>query len=275
MAETQKLIAVFDSGLGGLTALRELMKVLPGEELIYFGDTARIPYGTRSKQTVLKYTRQDIRFLMGFDPKLIVCACGTASSFGLPQLSPGEFGVPLFGVVDTAAKQACQLSKNRRVAVLATPGTIASGSFEQAMKQIDPTIETLGVPAPLLVHMVEAGRYHTGDIVIETLVNEYLEPVRAFAPDVLILGCTHYPLLREVIAKLLPGVTLLDVGAQAANTVKAYLQANDLLRTVPADTPSPRFFVSDSTVGFTALATIFLAQNLGEDQVEKIDIERY
>lgn len=275
MPKSQKPIAVFDSGLGGLTALRELMKVLPGEELIYFGDTARIPYGTRSKQTVLKYTRQDIRFLMGFDPKLILCACGTASSFGLPQLCPGEFGVPLFGVVDTAASQACQVSQKRRVAVLATPGTIASGSFEQAMKQVDPTIETLGVPAPLLVHMVEAGRYHIGDIVIETLVNEYLEPVRAFAPDVLILGCTHYPLLREIIAERLPGVDLLDVGAQAANTVKEYLQANALLRTGGDVASAPRFFVSDNTVGFTSLANIFLAQSLAEDQVEKIDIERY
>jgi len=264
-----RAIGVCDSGLGGLTAVKEIMRRFPNESIIYFGDTGRVPYGTRSNETVVKYARQDINFLLSFDIKAVVVACGTASSIALPEIGRG-FPVPVVGVVEPGARAAARISKKGRVAVIATPGTIRSGAYERALKAIAPEIEVMSIACPLFVPLVEAGRWRRGDIVIETVAGEYLAPVKEFAPDAVILGCTHYPLLSGVISDVLgPDVTLIDVGAQAAEELLSLI--------TPCGEGSRiinRYFVSDNVYNFTHIADMFLEKHI-DGHVEKIDIEAY
>ena len=266
-------IGVFDSGLGGLTAVRELARLMPEEDLIYFGDTGRVPYGGRSRDTITTYARQDVRFLRSFDPKAIVIACGTVSTTALDVLRR-ENDIPVFGVVGPAVRAAARQAKSGPVGLIGTRATIRSGAYERALAKLRPELQVRAEACPLFVPLVENGRFRPGDPVIETVSAEYLTPMKEAGVDTLILGCTHYPLLREVIGAYMgPQVALVDVGAQCAHWVAQRLDREGL-RTDRAEAGSHRYFVSDSTEDFADLASIFLGEDVS-GHVEKIDITLY
>ncbi|MBR5113803.1 MAG: glutamate racemase [Oscillospiraceae bacterium] len=252
-----RAIGVFDSGLGGLTAVRRLREVLPREDIVYLGDTGRVPYGGRSRETIMQYAREDFAFLMGFDIKAIVVACGTVSTVALPEMA-GDYALPVVGVVEPAAKKAAGLTKNGRIGLIATRASVASGAYEREIARIAPDKEVFSQACPLFVPLVENGRVAPGDVVIETVAREYLEPLREKNIDTLILGCTHYPIIRDVIAGIMgPGVALVDTGGEAAATVASMLRAGDAL----ADRAGEgicRCCVTDSVESFNENAGRFL-----------------
>ena len=266
-------IGVFDSGLGGLTAVRVLRRILPAEDLIYFGDTARVPYGGRSRETLLKYARQDVRFLRSFDIKAILVACGTVSTTSLGDLQ-AENDLPVVGVVEPACRRALETTAVKRVGVIATLASIRSGVYEATLHRMDPAVEVIGRACPLFVPLVESGRFRRGDVVIETVAREYLEPLRDVGIDTPILGCTHYPLLVEVIAEIMgPGVTLVSAGEESAFELKRTLRAQAAL--VPEDRRgTTAFYVSDRAEDFESIASVFLQEEL-HHAARRIDIDRY
>ncbi len=264
-------IGVFDSGLGGLTAVKEIMNLFPDENIVYFGDTSRVPYGTRSKETILKYTYSDINFLLSQDVKMIVIACGTASSAALPEIKE-EFNVPIFGVVDAGAYEAARVTKNNKVGIIGTPATIKSGAYTKYLKEYNPQIETFNRACPLFVPLVENGHFNTE--VTRLVVKEYLEDIKAAGVDTLILGCTHYPLLREAIAEYMgESVTLISPGEEVAKYLKKKI-TDDNRHGEDRDSEQYRYFVSDSVESFEELGSIFLETKIN-GKVSKIDIEKY
>ena len=266
-------IGVFDSGLGGLTAVRALRQILPEEDLIYFGDTARVPYGGRSKETLLKYARQDVRFLRSFDLKAIVIACGTVSTTSLSTLQ-AENDLPIVGVVEPTCRRALAVTKNKKIGMIATLASVRSGAYEAMLRTLDSEVEVIGKSCPLFVPLVENGRFHRGDIVIETVAREYLEPLKESGVDTLILGCTHYPLLTEVIADIMgPEVTLVSAGEESAFELKRLLKAQDL-RADESRQGESEFYVSDRAEDFERIASVFLQENLRR-AARRIDIDQY
>ena len=266
-------IGVFDSGLGGLTAVRELRRRLPGEDIVYFGDTGRVPYGTRSRETIIKYARQDVAFLRTFDLKAIIIACGTVSTTALDVLR-AENPIPVLGVVEPAAITAAETTKNGKIGLIGTQASIRSGAYEKIIRRTNPQVQIFPMSCPLFVPLVENGRFRPGDIVIETVVSEYLSPLRGAGVDTLVLGCTHYPLLEEVIGAYMGRqVCLVNAGAEGARAAEEALRASDALsgRAAPG---SLRCFVSDSVEDFTHLASIFLGWDM-TDRVTQIDIGQY
>lgn len=267
----EKYIGIFDSGLGGLTAVKELMHLLPHEPIVYFGDTGRVPYGSKSNDTIIKYTQSDIRFLTTFDLKMIVIACGTASTIALPHVEK-SVSVPIFGVAHAAAKAAAKATKNNKVGIIGTNGSIRSGAYTRLIAKENPDITTVSVACPLFVPLVETG--HTTGEIARLVAEEYLVPIRDAGVDTLVLGCTHYPLLRQTIAQVMgPGVTLIDPGQVTASFVQSYLTEHDMLCKQPVEHPY-RVFVSDSPEDFQELGSRFLNQPI-PGGVEKIDIEKY
>lgn len=265
-------IGVFDSGLGGLTALRELRRLLPGEELIYFGDTGRVPYGGKGREIIQHYARQDVAFLRSFDPKAIIIACGTVSANALAELS-AENDLPIFGVVGPAAQAAAAATRSGKVGVIATAASIRSGAYEREIARLDPSLTVFPQACPLFVPLVENGRFRPGDQVVELVAEEYLAPLRHAGVDTLVLGCTHYPLLRDVVGKVMGGnVTLIDTGAACAAAAVQCLEEQGLL--ARRETGSCRYFVSDSPQDFARLAGIFLGEE-AQGSVERIEIEKY
>ena len=261
-------IGVFDSGLGGLTAVRELRRILPGEDIIYFGDTGRVPYGTRSKETICQYTRQDIAFLLSKKVKFLMAACGTVSST-FPSAEACRLPVPFAGVVGAAARAAAAATHTGRIGVIGTQATVRSGVYARMLTAARPDLSVHMQACPLFVPLAENGRVHRGDIVPETLAREYLAPIQAAGVDTLILACTHYPLLSEVIADVMgPDVTLIDSGAAAAESVRGML--------IPAGDRAgdTRYFVSDDPEGFNRLAPGFLNGPLSHP-AERVDISDY
>ena len=194
----KRAIGVFDSGLGGLTAVRRLHALMPQENIIYFGDTGRVPYGTRGRDIITKYARQDVAFLRQYDLKSIIIACNTVSAIALDLLSE-ENDIPIIGTVEPACRRAMTMTQTGRVGVIGTAATIRSGAYEKYLHKKDGTLDLFTQACPLFVPLVENGRVHRGDVVIETVVKEYLTPLKDAGVDTLILGCTHYPLLEEVI----------------------------------------------------------------------------
>lgn len=267
----QRPIGVFDSGLGGLTAVHALWKILPEEDLIYFGDTARVPYGTRSRETILKYARQDVRFLRSFDLKAILIACGTVTTTSLTTLQ-AENDLPMVGVVEPTCRRAVLVTKNKRVGLIATAASVRSGAYEAVLRRLDPEIQVFCQACPLFVPLAEAGRIRRGDVVIETVAREYLAPLKEAGVDTLVLGCTHYPLLREVIGGFMgPQVSLVDSGAAVARRVCSYLRESGQ-GAAESRTGSCRWYVSDSTEGFAGLASRFLGRPVTEP-VEQVSVE--
>lgn len=266
-------IGVFDSGLGGLTAVRQLMLELPGENIIYFGDTGRVPYGVRSAETITKYVRQDIQFLLQFDIKAIVIACNTADATARRTVAP-DYHVPIFGVAEPSARAAAAATKNERIGLIGTKATIGTRIYERLIHAIRPTAEVYPQACPLLVPLVEDGRIHPGDLVIETVVREYLQPLKEWGCDTLVLGCTHYPLLWDVIAAYMgPEVTLIDSGREAARAVALELARQNLL-CGREQGGTCRYYVSDSVDDFSKMASLFLRRPTA-GEVTRIDIEAY
>ena len=263
-----RAIGVFDSGLGGLTVVRELMREMPGESIIYFGDTGRVPYGNRGEDIIKEYTRQDIRFLTGFDIKAIVVACGTASSVALPEIS-GEFSVPVIGVVQPTAHFAAKLTKNGRIGIIGTAATIKNGLYYRILKSVNPEFEILQTACPLFVPLAENGYQNTK--AAQLIAADYLNDIKSAGVDTLILGCTHYPLLTETIRGIMgEGVSLVNCGVPAARYVHGMLSEKDALSGRSAE---HHYFVSDMTEEFTALAETFL--ELDRPDIKKIDINKY
>ena len=266
-------IGVFDSGLGGLTTVRELRRLLPGEDIVYFGDTGRVPYGSRSADTIVKYARQDVAFLRTFDLKAIVIACGTVSTTSRDILA-AENPMPMLGVVAPAAQAAARATKNGKIGLIGTPATIRSGAYERLIRGENPDARVLSQACPLFVPLVENGRFRQGDIVIETVAAEYLAPLKKAGVDTLVLGCTHYPLLEGVIAACMgPDVTLINAGAEGARAVAGMLEQTDAL-SPNADGGQYRYFVSDRQDDFSHLASIFLGGDVTE-AVGQVDISQY
>ncbi|MGD0337132.1 MAG: glutamate racemase [Candidatus Omnitrophota bacterium] len=252
----KKAIGVFDSGVGGLTVTRELIAQLPHEDIVYFGDTARVPYGIKSKETVIRFTIENILFLLKQDVKLICVACNTASSCALPVLKK-NFRVPVVGVISPGAREAVYATRNKRIGVIGTKGTIKNRTYETEIKQLDPKVKITAVACPLFVPFAEEG-WLTGSVV-EEVARTYLAPLRAAKVDTVILGCTHYPLLKPVIRKVLgKEVTLVDSAKQVAIEVKKILAHEGLLNKRGSSTH--RFYVSDNPEWFSGLAERFLGR---------------
>lgn len=259
-------IGVFDSGLGGLTAVRHLKNLLPNENIVYFGDTGRVPYGTRSRETIRRYAAEDCGLLLKHDVKYIIAACGTVSSVAADILD--GLSVPAVGVVDPTAKAAVKATKNRKIGILGTSATIRSASFEKAIKAIDPAIEVVATPCPLFVSLVESGWIQPDDSVAVPMVKRYLKDVKAAGVDTLILGCTHFPLLAPIIqAELGDTVTLVDSGRETAALCAEELANNNALTDRIGGTT--KFYVSDQPEGFSQVAEIFLGESV-EQSVDRV-----
>ena len=271
-AAAQNAIGVFDSGLGGLTAVRELRRILPGEDIVYFGDTGRVPYGTRGRDIIVEYAKQDIAFLLSKGVKAVIAACGTVSST-LPAEVAASLPVPYMGVVESAARAAVLATKTGRIGVIGTPATVASGSYPAAIRRLMPGAAITATACPLFVPLVENGYFGVQNPVTRLVAQDYLKDVKSAGVDTLILGCTHYPLIAPVLADLMgPGVTLVDVGRAAAQSARHMLERTGLLR-------APRqgkveYYVSDSTEQFDRLADIFRGEYAG-GSVQRIDIDAY
>lgn len=268
-----RAIGVFDSGLGGLTAVRELKLLLPQEDIIYFGDTGRVPYGSRSKETILHYARQDMAFLTTFDLKAILIACGTVSSVAMDDLT-GRSEIPVIGVIDPTAERAAAATKNGKIGIIGTKATVQTRALERCILKKDPEIRIFSNSCPLFVNLVENGRFRRGDRVVELIAAEYLEPIRDAGVDTLCLACTHFPLLEDVIGDYMgPDVTLINSGSAGARCVAETLEKSSALND-PGRTGSCRYFVSDTPDGFESAASIFLQQDV-RGTAERIDISRY
>ncbi len=269
----QRPIGVFDSGQGGLTAVREIQSILPSENIIYFGDTSRVPYGGRSPEILLRYARQDVRFLQSFGIKALLIACGTVSTTALPTLA-AENDLPIWGVVTPTCAAAARATRNKKVGLIATAASVRSGAYERTLHALDGNIRVYAKACPLFVPLVENGRFHPGDTVIETVAREYLTPLKETGIDTLMLGCTHYPLLIEIIGEIMgPDVTLINAGAEAARALRSELTAKDLLAQRAQGVTT--LYASDSPGDFAALAGQFLDRPIEKDAVGLVDIERY
>ena len=253
----ERPIGVFDSGLGGLTAARTLAEILPGADILYFGDTGRVPYGSRGAEVIRRYARQDAAFLLGQGVKAVVCACGTVSSVAGEDLAAG-MDCPFIEVVSPAARAAVGATRNHRVGVIATAATIASGRFPDAIRSLDPEAQVLARACPLFVPLVEGGHIAADDPIAVPAVEYYLREFREWGADTLILGCTHYPLLAPLIQRYLgEGVTLVSSGREAARATGERLGQLGLLSGREAGGRS-RYFVTDDAGSFSAVAEVFL-----------------
>lgn len=272
-ATNQKPIGIFDSGVGGLTVVREVMRNIPQERIVYFGDTARVPYGSKSKDTILKYSRQIIRFLRTQDVKAIVIACNTASAFALEEVKK-ELDIPIIGVVKPGAKVACETTKNKKIGVIGTDGTINSRLYSDFIHQQNPLIQVVGKACPLFVPLVEEGWLK--DSVTVEIATRYLKELTEQNIDTLILGCTHYPLIRSIIGKIMgDGVTLVNPAYETARGLKSLLNQNGIANTQEcgADEIPYQFFVSDAADKFKQFANSILPYDI--ETTKQINIEEF
>lgn len=251
-------IGVFDSGIGGLTVFKAMRKELPREDIVYFGDTAHVPYGTKSKETITKFSIENTLFLQSFGVKMVVVACNTASSLALDALVR-KFQMPIIGVIEPGAREAIRRTKNGRIGVIGTKSTIGSNAYEIRLKKLDPSVTVFSSACPLFVPLVEEG-WLDGEVV-RRVAQEYLSSLRAFKIDTLILGCTHYPLLARVIQKTIGSkVRLVSSAHETAKEAKRLLLRTNALAAGSARTPSLRFYVSDEPEQFRALGERFLGR---------------
>jgi glutamate racemase len=266
-------IGVFDSGVGGLTVVREIMRNIPNERIVYFGDTARVPYGSKSKDTVLRYSRQIIRFLRTQEVKAIVVACNTASAYALEDIKK-ELDIPIIGVVKPGARVAGAATKNGRIGVIGTEATISSGIYSQFIRAQNPDIQVMGKACPLFVPLVEEGWLK--DPVTVEVAARYLQELMDQNIDTLILGCTHYPLLRSTLREIVgENVTLVNPAYETARELKELLKRERLENPCAGDCETERykFFVSDLAEKFQRFANSILPFDV--DITRQINIEEY
>jgi len=266
-----RAIGVFDSGLGGLTTVKKLAEYLPGEDIVYLGDTGRVPYGSRSRETIIKYAQQDAAFLAGFDIKAMVIACNTVCSAAYDSVA-SAYEIPIYEVVSAPARAAAGITRNNKIGVIGTAATIRSGAYESAIKKISADLNIFAVSCPLFVPLVENGRTDRADIAARAIAEDYLKPLKEANVDTLIMGCTHYPLLRDVISDIMgSGVTLIDSGAETAKSVADDI-GTEKLRKNGGSAGSIRYFVTDSIGGFSALASKILGKEVS-GMVEQVTID--
>jgi glutamate racemase len=260
-------IGMFDSGVGGLTVLREVIKQLPHEPTIYFGDTARVPYGSKSRDVIVRFSLEIGRFLLKKKVKMIVVACNTASAVALPQLS-AKFKLPIIGVIAPGARAALDTTRTRRVGVIGTEGTIESQAYTTAIHALDQGIKVFGQPCPLIVPLVEEGWLEKP--VAKEIVREYLAPLLTQRIDTLVLGCTHYPLLKELLRSVAgPKIQLIDSAQETARAVARRLDEDHLVTS--SKKPGRRlFYVSDAPEKFEKIGRRFLGQAIST--VQRVDI---
>jgi len=263
-------IGVFDSGIGGLTVVRELVRALPNESIVYFGDTARVPYGSKSRETVMRYSEEAAALLLAHQVKLIVIACNTATAYA-GELLAGRLAVPVVGVIEPGARAAAAASTRKRVGVIGTLGTIRSGAYDLAVRRKLADVHVYAQACPLFVPLVEEGwaEHPATRLVAE----EYLRPLREEDIDVLVLGCTHYPLLRRLIGEVMgPSVRLVDSAVETAREVQQVLSGSGLLRIAPSP-PQYQFLASDSPLRFREVGQLFVGELM--EAVQHVDPELY
>ena len=264
-------IGVFDSGLGGLTCVKELNKLIPNENIVYFGDNARVPYGARGRETILEYANQDIAFIKKHNVKMIIAACGTVSSvLGSNKTTDGD--IAFSGVLLPAAQTACSVTRNGKIGVIGTDATIKSGSYGKAIRSIRPDVTVIGNSCPLFVPLVENGFTDRNNPVTKLVVEQYLSPLKNEGVDTLILGCTHYPIIRDTIADYMgENVKLISSGEEVAKYVYNTLMVNDML-TDREENGTNTYYTSDSVELFEENAHAFLGDSLN-GSIYKVGID--
>ena len=252
-------IGIFDSGIGGLTVVKETIKRLPNENLVYLGDTARLPYGTKSRNTVIKYAKSNTNFLLTKGIKLLVVACNTASAHSLHKLKT-NYDIPIIGVIEPGAKKAVNSTSNGNIGIIATPSTIRSNAYDKAIKKINPNIKTFSKACPLFVPIVEEGWQHSN--IAFDIATKYLEGLKKKKIDVLILGCTHYPLLKRTIKKVLGNdIKLIDSAEETAKEISAAinnLEINNNKKSISKN----EFYLTDNSETFVNIASKFLGKEI-------------
>ncbi len=260
------MVGIFDSGLGGLTALKEAHRLTSGEPLIYFGDTGRVPYGTKSPETIKRYALQDASFLVSKGVDAILVACGTVSTTALELLSE-RFSLPIIGVVEPAAEAAVKATKNGKIGIIGTNATVNSRAFEKKMNALESGLTIFSQSCPLFVPLVESGFTDRGCEITKLACKHYLSRLRESGIDTLILGCTHYPIISEIIGDVLPNVTLINTGAEAAKKLVSLIGRKEGHADVS-------YYVSDDPEMFCSSASLFLGDDV-TGKVERINIEGY
>ncbi len=264
-------IGVFDSGVGGLTVAREIMRQIPHERIVYFGDTARVPYGSKSRETIIRFSRQIVHFLESKGVKAVVVACNTASALALETLQP-ELDIPVIGVVTPGARVAAQATRNNKIGIIATESTIASQLYTRVIRENNPQAQVFGKPCPLFVPLVEEGWLK--DPVTVEVANRYLEPMKETGIDTLVMGCTHYPLLRSTLRQVMgEKVTLVNPAYETARELKLLLEAEGIANDggCPVNGSMHQFYVSDAANKFREFANTILP--FGVDTTQLVHIE--
>jgi glutamate racemase len=259
-------IGVFDSGVGGLTVVKELTREMPNEDIVYFGDTARVPYGTKSASTIQKFSIQNVLFLLKRNVKLIIIACNTSSAIGLPFLSK-YFSIPIIGVIKPGAKAAVRSTRNGRIGVIGTSATVLSGAYDKEIKALNSGIKVYSGSCPLFVPLAEEGWANDG--IVDVVARKYLAAFKGRNIDTLIMGCTHYPLLRSSIRRVMgKGVKLIDSAEETAKEARGLLEECGLKSAARRKNRS-KFYVSDAPDKFRAVARRFLGRDA--QAVERVD----
>ncbi len=268
-------IGIFDSGVGGLTVAKEVFKILPGEDVVYFGDVGRTPYGGRSKEIITSFTAQDVSFLVEQKVKFIICACNSASSVALDEVSSG-YDIQMIGVIEPGARAAVEKTRSGKIGVIGTHATISSNAYARFVHTIDPALKVFSLACPLFVPLAEEG--YVDKKATRLIAQDYLQTMLDVEIDTLVLGCTHYPMLKSVIADVMgESVTLIDSGEETARVAHRMLTDANLLN--PRTTEKPnligehKYFVSDVPQRFSMVASRFLEQEIGN--ITRIDISRY
>jgi glutamate racemase len=279
-----KPIGIFDSGVGGLTVTKAIIDLLPNENIVYFGDTARVPYGNKSKETIIKYSIQNTKFLLQFKIKLLVVACNTSSSYAIPTLKKMFKNLKIIEVVTPGARAAVEYTKNYKIGVIGTKATIKSMSYVKAIKKICKKAKVYCQPTPLFVPLIEEGwvdkiRSVNNDFyqtvnhenILRQLSVEYLAPLKKYGIDVLVLGCTHYPAIKNIIQDIIgEEVTIVDSSVETAKEVKRVIEQNGLKK-ISTTKPEYQFFVSDDPGGFKKIGSLLLEREI--KYVKKVRVE--
>lgn len=277
-------IGIFDSGLGGLTVVKEIINLLPNENIVYLGDTARVPYGNKSKETIIKYSLENTAFLVKHNIKLLVVACNTSSSYAIPYIKRNFKNLKVVEVITPGAKAAVEATKNKRIGVIGTKATIRSHSYTKAIKKLSKRIKVFSCPTPLFVPLIEEGWVDkvinskkdfyisiNHENIIRQLAVEYLAPLKKFKIDVLVLGCTHYPAIKSIIQNVIgDDAKIIDSSIETAKTVKRILEENNIKNTSNKK-PYYKFYTTDSPDNFKTIGSLLLEREI--KFVKKINVD--